>query len=94
MRSTRKHRSKWLRGTLIRCQEILGSVACVLAILLRWLEGLWSPWIGIRAPYPYATFLPLPLALALAILLRHPGDDLTLQGLISEPHCKKKIPDP
>ena len=31
--------------------EILGDIACPLSILLRGLEALWSPWIGISAPY-------------------------------------------
>ena len=86
MRSTRKHRSKWLRGTLIRYREIRDNVACVLAILLRGLQGLWSPCIGIRAPYPYANVLALALALALATtLVRH---HLPLRRLISEPRGK------
>ena len=54
-RSIRKHRSQWLRGTYSYSLPILGNVACVLAILLRGLEGLWSPCIGIGAPYPYST---------------------------------------
>jgi hypothetical protein len=40
-----------------------------LSILLRGLEALWSPWIGISAPYPCATALTLPLVLALALAL-------------------------
>ena len=46
--------------------EILGDIACPLSILLRGLEALWSPWIGISAPYPCDTVLALALALALA----------------------------
>ena len=77
MRSTCKHRSQWLRGTLVRSQEILGSVACVPAILLRGLEGLRSPRIVLpaptllRTPCPYTTFLALALNLALALVLGH-----------------------
>ena len=77
--ATRKHRSQWLRGSLLRCREILGHIACVPSNLIRGLLGLWSPCIGIRAPYPYTTLLALflALALALAILVRHLGDSLT-----------------
>jgi hypothetical protein len=40
---------------------------------VRGLKALWSPWIGISAPYPCATVLALALALALAleVLKRH-----------------------
>ena len=37
--------------------------------MLCGLEDLWSPWIGISAPYPCDTALALPLALALALAL-------------------------
>ena len=37
--------------------------------MLRGLEALWSPWIGISAPYPCATALTLALVLALALAL-------------------------
>jgi hypothetical protein len=50
---------------ILRSPEILGNIARPLSILLRGLEALWSPWIGISAPYPCAT-LVLALALALA----------------------------
>ena len=49
--------------------EILGNIAGALSILLRGLEALWSPWIGISAPYPCATALTLALVLALALAL-------------------------
>ena len=49
--------------------EILRNIAGPLSILLRGLEALWSPWIGISAPYPCATALTLPLVLALALAL-------------------------
>ena len=49
--------------------EILGNIARPLSILLRGLEALWSPWIGISAPYPCATALTLVLTLALALAL-------------------------
>ena len=69
-----------------------------MAILLCGLQGLWSPCIGIRAPYPYTTLLALALALALAralalatTLLRH---ILPLRRLISEPRGNKKYPRP
>ena len=37
--------------------------------MLRGLEALWSPWIGISAPYPCATALTLALVLVLALAL-------------------------
>ncbi len=37
--------------------------------LVRGLEDLWSPWIGISNPYPCATALTLALALALRLAL-------------------------
>ena len=46
--------------------EILGNIPRLLSILVRGLKALWSPWIGISAPYPCATVLALALALALA----------------------------
>ena len=49
--------------------EILGNIARPLSILLRGLEALWSPWIGISAPYPCATALTLALVLVLALAL-------------------------
>ena len=53
----------------LRSPEILGNIARPLSILLRGLEALWSPWIGISVPYPCATALTLALVLALALAL-------------------------
>jgi hypothetical protein len=50
----------------VRSPEILGNIPRLFSILLRGLKALWSPWIGISAPYPCATVLALALALALA----------------------------
>jgi hypothetical protein len=58
--------------------EILGDIACPLSILLRGLEALWSPWIGISAPYPCATALTLALVLTLALALALAPARLTL----------------
>ena len=83
MRSTRKpwHRSKWLRGSLLLWQEILGNVARVMVVFVRGMEDLWSLWIGIMAPYPCTTplartlarILALARALALALALPVPS---------------------
>ncbi len=50
-------------------QEPQGNIARPLSILLRGLEALWSPWIGISAPYPCTTALTLALVLAIALAL-------------------------
>ena len=60
--------SHWLWGSL-RSPEILGNIARLQSIMLRGLEALWSPWIGISAPYPCATALTLALVLVLALAL-------------------------
>ena len=65
------------------------------AILLRGLEGLRSPWIGIRAPCPYATLLALALvvapALAPALALRHRSSlDASPRRRLFQGHGAKK----
>jgi hypothetical protein len=42
---TRKHRSNWLWGSLLRWPKMLSNVPSAQAILIRWLEALRSPWI-------------------------------------------------
>ena len=61
-------RSHW-PWRMLPSPEILGNIARPLSILLRGLEALWSPWIGISAPYPCATALTLALVLSLALAL-------------------------
>ena len=60
---TRKDTSLW-PWRILHSPEILGNIARPLSILLRGLEALWSPWIGISA---LTLALVLVLALALAL---------------------------
>ena len=67
--------------------SVLGNMTRVMAACVRGLKDLWSPWIGIRAPYPCATVAATPFPLPLALC---PCSSRALQQHPSSAYCDER----